>query len=348
MSFLQNAWYVAAWGEEVKKGQVLAREILDTPIVLFRDEAGEVNALIDRCSHRFAKLSMGKMKSDHLECPYHGFQFNGAGECVHNPHGDGRIPARASIRAFPVIERHQAIWVFMGDKERAEQYAVPDFPVMNSDTHFIGVGYMEVAANYLLENDNIMDLSHIEFVHPMFSSPAVSQGAVTCEIEGDQVWSKRDIHNDASPPPFIRQAFNVPDGAVDRWLHVHWQAPSYMTLYAGGMPTGGDADNAIVSVQAHWFTPKSSGSTHYFYAVTLPKWVGPSGQESVDAQVAGLREPFEKEDAPLIEAQQKSIKDKDIMSLRPIILEVDAAGQAARRIVGQLIRDRDGLREASV
>lgn len=341
MTFLRNTWYVAAWSQELQQDGLLRRKILGEPVVLFRDRDNAAVALIDRCSHRFAPLSLGKIVDSGIQCPYHGFRFSPDGKCVHNPHGDGRIPARADLRSFPLVEKYSAVWIWIGDPERADPEKMPVFDYMNTEDFFIGKGSMKVAGNYLLENDNILDLSHIEFVHPVFSSPAVSKGEVSHEIIGDTVWSKRDIFNDESPPEFIRAAFKVPEGPVDRWLHVHWQAPAYMALYAGGVASGQPREIGIVSVQAHWFTPEDLYSTHYFYAVSLHKSMGPDGQAFAEEQVRNLYAPFKKEDAPLIEAQQVNVGDRDIMDMQPIVLNIDAAGNAARRILARMIANEE-------
>jgi len=61
-----------------------------------------------------APLSMGKLENGIITCPYHGLEFNGNGQCVHNPHGDGRIPTRAKVRSFPVLEKYHAYLVMDG------------------------------------------------------------------------------------------------------------------------------------------------------------------------------------------------------------------------------------------
>ncbi len=337
MSFIKNCWYVAAWAVEVSDNSPLGRQLLDMPVLLFRDAEGNPAAMLDRCPHRFAPLSMGSIQDNCIECPYHGLRFNAAGECVHNPHGDGRIPERARVQTFPVTERHQAIWFWPGDPEKADPALIPSFDFMNDEYFYIASGSMHVKGNYLLEVDNILDLSHIQFVHPIFSSPAVSRAAVKHEIDGETVWSKRDMPGDETPPDFIRQVFNVPEGPLDRWLHVHWQAPSYMTLYAGGVAAGKPFEEGIVSQQAHWFTPETAGTTHYFYAMSEPKAIGPHMAEVVKQGIEALKAPFEYEDAPIIEAQQDRIGNNDLMDLKPIILSVDAASTAARKIVDKKI-----------
>jgi len=107
-SYLHNAWYVAAWSDDLAEGLLLARTILKEPVVLYRKADGHVAALQDRCPHRFAPLSMGKIvHGDALQCPYHGLEFNAAGACVLNPHGTKNIPPRARVRSYPVTEEAQ-------------------------------------------------------------------------------------------------------------------------------------------------------------------------------------------------------------------------------------------------
>jgi phenylpropionate dioxygenase-like ring-hydroxylating dioxygenase large terminal subunit len=86
MTFLQNAWYAAGWSH-MFEATPLARTIHDQPIVIYRGEAGAPIALADKCPHRFAPLSRGKIKGDRIACGYHGLEFDSSGQCVRNPHG---------------------------------------------------------------------------------------------------------------------------------------------------------------------------------------------------------------------------------------------------------------------
>jgi phenylpropionate dioxygenase-like ring-hydroxylating dioxygenase large terminal subunit len=99
-AYLRNAWYVAAWSDEVGDGQLVPRTIMDEPIVLYRKADGAMAAIEDRCAHRFAPLSMGKIVGgDRIQCPYHGLEYDGSGACVRNPHGTRNIPPRARVKS---------------------------------------------------------------------------------------------------------------------------------------------------------------------------------------------------------------------------------------------------------
>jgi vanillate O-demethylase monooxygenase subunit len=332
---LRNTWYLAAWASEVPSDGLLARRLLDLPLVLFRDAQGAPVALHDQCPHRFAPLSMGRLVQEggRIECGYHGLRFDTNGRCSFNPHGDGSIPKAAQVRAFPVVERYSALWVWMGEPQRADEALLPAFPFLDPADWAVGTGYMLVNGHYELETDNILDLSHIEFMHPMFSSEAVRRAQVSSEQDGDTVWCKRFMADDAQVPDFLRQVFQVPEGPIDRWLHVRWDAPANMALWAGGCAAGGDRAQAVVSQQAHCFTPESDGRTHYFYAIAFPRALGPLAEQLAQQNVVALRGPFEHEDKPVIEAVQQRMRGADLWSLKPVLLPGDAAAVRARRIL---------------
>jgi phenylpropionate dioxygenase-like ring-hydroxylating dioxygenase large terminal subunit len=83
--FLRNCWYVAGWNHELIDGKKLARTILERPIVLYRGESGKIVALDDRCCHRAAPLSMGRIEGDDIRCMYHGMKFDPAGSASRSP-----------------------------------------------------------------------------------------------------------------------------------------------------------------------------------------------------------------------------------------------------------------------
>jgi vanillate O-demethylase monooxygenase subunit len=344
MSYLRNAWYVAAWGSELEHGRLLARTLLEEPVVLFRDASGEPHALADRCPHRFVPLSMGTLVDDgrSVQCGYHGLRFDGAGDCVHNPHGDGRIPQAAKVRSHPVVERHSAVWIWMGDPQRADPASIPDFS-FNDPAHWaVGTGTMVVDAPYELEIDNILDLSHIEFMHPLFASDAVRRAQVESKQEGDTVWSRRFMTDDTEVPDFLRQAFQVPHGPMDRWLDVRWTAPAHMALWAGGVASGRPPQEGVVNPSTHCFTPEQAGRSHYFYALSYPLAMGSMAVDLARTHVEALRVPFECEDKPVVEAVARRMAGEALFDLKPVLLPGDAAAVRARRILQALIDQEAG------
>src|SRR5688572_6892210 len=111
--FLRNYWYVAAWSKDLSP-EPIARTILNEPVVLFRTPDGKAVALQDRCAHRRMPLSHGKVVGETIVCCYHGLAYDFAGRCVRVP-GQATTPAGIGVRAFPLVERYGAVWVWMGD-----------------------------------------------------------------------------------------------------------------------------------------------------------------------------------------------------------------------------------------
>lgn len=339
MRAVKNIWYMAAWAEEVEQGNLFHRKLLDNHVLFFRDSSGTAKAIGNRCPHRFAPLHMGQLVGDAVECAYHGLQFGADGKCVLNPHGNGAIPKAAQVPAYPVTERYDIIWIWFGDAEQADPALIPDFPILNPDEYAVGHGYLKANAHYELESDNIMDLSHIEFLHPLFSTEAVRRGKTESSQEGNVVWSKRFITDDHLPP-FLEEIFGLEPGeAVDRWLDCRWQAPALIELYSGATRAGRPREEGRNAPSIHFFTPETETTTHYFYGMCCPLAAGPGALEIARQQTEALRQPFEEEDLPIIEAQQEMIGEADFMSLRPLLLPGDAGAGRARRVIAKMLAD---------
>lgn len=340
MNYLRNVWYVAAWDNEIKPGELFPRRLLDQPVLFFRDTAGRVQAIEDRCPHRFAPLSMGKLCGDAVQCGYHGLRFDGSGACTHNPHGDGKIPRAARVRNYPVAEKYSVIWIWMGDADKADEALIPEFSCMDPEHMYVAKRYLHARANYVLESDNILDLSHIEFLHPgTLGSSDVSQSITRVEQQGNTVWSYRQTVNEILPD-FLYAAFGFEPGTrVDRWIDVRWDAPANMLLMAGATPTGRPRDEGRETPLPHLFTPETATTTHYWFSFPMPRAMGEMGEQIAEQQIAGLYQPFSTEDLPMLEAQQQVIGDSDFWSQKPILLPGDAAAVRARRVLDQLIQD---------
>ena len=163
MTYLDNVWYCSALASEISSAP-LARTICEIPIVFYRAASGHAVALEDRCSHRQAPLSRGQVHGDEIECAYHGYTFDGTGTCVHVPHQD-IIPQAARIRAFPAVERWGYVWLWFGAADKADPALVPHLP-WTEDPAFRTVYFrFDVDANFQLMADNLMDVSHTEFLH---------------------------------------------------------------------------------------------------------------------------------------------------------------------------------------
>ncbi|MES2264871.1 MAG: aromatic ring-hydroxylating dioxygenase subunit alpha [Pseudomonadota bacterium] len=348
MAFLKNVWYPAAWDSEVKGDELFQRTLLNESILFLRDDDGVAQAMSNRCPHRFAPLHMGKRVAGGVQCPYHGLQFNGQGQCMHNPHGNGTIPRSAVLRSYPLVERYSMLWIWMGDADGADAALIPDFSCMDLEHFHVGKRYLHAKANYVLESDNILDLSHIEFLHPgTLGSSAVKEAATSVEQRGNTIVSRRQTTAERMPD-YLYQAMGFPHGElVDRWIDVRWDAPASMLLDAGAVATGGTREQGKSFPLPHLFAPETDKTTHYWFAVCFPKAMGDFGAQLAQEQVDGLAVPFTNEDLPMLEAQQSMMGDADFWSLKPVLLAGDAGAVRARRVLDQLI-DAEGRDSASV
>src|SRR6476646_4585773 len=163
MNFLENYWYAAAWAEEIR-ATPLARRILDRPVALFRTESGRAAAFDDCCPHRMVPLSRGRVEGETLRCAYHGLRFDCSGQCVEVP-GQVNIPPRARVNSYPLVERWQLAWIWMGDPALADPALIPELTWLDSPAWRDAHGTITYECNYVLLLDNLIDLSHTTFVH---------------------------------------------------------------------------------------------------------------------------------------------------------------------------------------
>jgi vanillate O-demethylase monooxygenase subunit len=311
---------------------------------MFRDEATRAVALADRCPHRFAPLHMGKLNEGVVECPYHGLQFNGEGQCVFNPHSNA-IPKQTQVKRYPLVERYGFLWIWMGEIDKADPNAIPHYQSLNPEAWKILSGYLSIAANYLLETDNILDLGHIEFVHPgFFGSEAIRRAKTSVLQEGNTVQSNRLTNNEILPP-FLDRTFDARGRAVDRWLNTRWDAPALMELDVGATLTGRPHEEGRSVPSCHFFTPETESKTHYFWTYSRNY---ARDDEALDTEIIqGVTYAFEQQDKPIVEAQQANIGDCDLMSLRPVLLSSDAAAVRARRVLAKLVEHEQRLAACS-
>ncbi len=163
-----NFWYAAELSENITDTPVKVR-MLGFDFVLFRDSGGEAHCLSNVCVHRGGSLAHGKIKGDCIECPYHGWQFNGAnGACMKIPSlgPDGKIPTRAKVDSYPTEERYGVIFAFLGDLPEAERSPIMDVPEWERDGWAITTQHGDWEVNYQRSTENTLDPAHTEFVHP--------------------------------------------------------------------------------------------------------------------------------------------------------------------------------------
>lgn len=280
-----------------------------------------------------------------LVCGDHGLAFDASGACTRNPHGSGAIPAAARVRSDPLVERYSLRWSRMGDADGADTASIPDFSPLDPTTHFVGKGDLHARAHRQLEVDNIMDLSHIDHLHQgSLGGESDHNAAVEVVQEGHRVWSLRLAHNERLSPELERRNRLEPGTRVDRWLDVRWDPPGVMELRVGHVPTGTPEPrrHGKERVFVHLFAPETETRTHYWFGSSEARELGPAGEAMMAEMIPFLRQPFETEDLPMLEAQQAAMRGAEFWSLKPILLASDAATVRARRVQDALM---DGERK---
>ena len=334
--FLRNVWYVAGWGYELVAGKALGRTLADIPVALYRETNGEVHALLDRCPHRFAPLSLGQVEGASLRCGYHGLRFGADGRCQENPHGP--LSAVLTVRGFPVIERHRLLWVWLGELDQADPAEIPSLHFLDQTpaVAFIS-GYVPTHADHLLMVDNILDLTHADYLHPdSLGGGSITRSKAHIERVAPQCLKVRWDALNEPPLPIMRMNFPEPDALIDMWTEVTWWPNGLMVLSVGGFRTGGNRAHAMEVKAVHIMTPERAGKTHYFYSNS--RNFATDDAEVTNAFAKALRFAFEQQDKPMIEAQQRVIGEVDLMTLKPALQPSDAASTQARRIFSERLR----------
>ncbi len=337
--FPRNYWYVAAWDHEVRRQELFRRRICNQPVVLYRREDGNPVALEDRCCHRHMPLSEGKLRGDNVECAYHGLTFNPSGTCIRIP-SQKVIPPEAHVRSYPVVEKYQWIWIWMGDPALADPEKIEDFHWMD-DPYWRAKGErLDLPGNYQLLVDNLLDLTHLQFVHPTtLGTEAISAAPITTEREGDLIRVTRWIM-DSPPPPFFQKAGGfAPDQHVDRWQIIEFTPPAFVRLDVGAAPAGtgareSDRSKEFTMRNLNAITPETDTTTHYFWAQAHNFHVDdPTVTELLYRQVhtAFL------EDLAVIGAQQKNLEDFGDALPPEVDFNQDSGGLQARRVIDRIL-----------
>ncbi len=337
-----NAWYMAAWGHEVEEDGILARTLLGQRVVLFRDAAGAVHALEDRCCHRAVPLRLGKVVPEGLKCGYHGMIFAGDGRCVSIP-GQDSVPPQACVRSFPVVERQEFVWIWMGDPAAADESQIIDYPWNDDPEHWPHQhAVFHIDCDFMLLIDNLMDLTHVPHVHTktIGGGPVMAQVNARIDVERKEtgVHFVRWILDSVPPPTFARSAGWGDEVRVDRWADFEYVAPASVLQWTGSLEVGRGAEENREQPGGfnirlyHGATPETEDSCHYFWCAANGHKPGdPAVTETLFKEVA---DTF-MEDVEFLEAQHQSLKETAGMPLLDI--KHDIARRPARRALDKLM-----------
>jgi vanillate O-demethylase monooxygenase subunit len=339
--FVRNAWYVAAWSDELAAGKPLGCTMLGEPVVLYRRTDGAPAALEDRCVHRSMPLSLGRVRGDVLECGYHGLQYDAGGTCVRIP-GQPAIPRSACVRSYPVVERDRVVWVWMGEPARADPERITRFPWMAMAGWQQTKLHARIECNYQLIIDNLLDLSHLAFVHAStVGSVELADDALvqTTRSDGGVETSRWTLD---VPPARTYAQFGRYECNIDRWQITDFRAPCTAIIRNGSAKAGtgareGRGEQRLEFIVCHGITPETERTTNYFWAVTHDFGAGDAeGTAEFHRQcheVIG-------EDIAVFKAQQRML---DLRPDAPLLgIRYDNGPVQARRLIERLLAAERG------
>jgi len=342
--FVMNCWYVAAWDHELIDGRLLARTLLGRPVVLYKGESGRVVALDDRCCHRGALLSKGRVEGDCVRCMYHGLKFEPGGRCVQIP-GQDNIPPRLGVRSYPAIERDRLVWIWMGDPAKADPAKILDFPYLRDPAWRGHPGYMHYDANYLLIVDNLADFAHLAFVHTKTlggSEEYAFKSKPTAIERLEDGFRVERWHMNAAPPPFHKRV-SPGETPVDRRNIARMYVPGIFFMETLFAPAGAgeriqadprDTSGAQQYRNCQFFTPETARTTHFFW-----DYLHDYDLENPNVALSLYRSMVEgfNEDKAIIEEQQKTLEADPSFRMNAIV--ADAPLTHFRRTLARRIEE---------
>jgi vanillate O-demethylase monooxygenase subunit len=275
-----------------------------------------------------------------VRCGYHGLLFDASGRCVEIPGADS-VPEKARVQTYPIAVKNKWVFVWMGDPARADPAMLPDnFSCDSPDWDYVP-GYLHYETPQELICDNLLDFSHLSFVHEktLGGSTAIAQARPLIETVPGGIRVTRRV-KDVPPPPYYRGMKSFA-GNVDRWFIYDFLLPGTLLMHSGGRPVEDAEDDTRRAIRLHscqTVTPETDRTTHYFFQQSRRT---EDGDHSIaEGLHRSLIVAFE-EDRAMITAQAREIERDPGAPMLP--LAMDAAVVRFRRLVQSVIdSEREG------
>ena len=263
--FIFNEWYVAAFGNEIKR-EFLQRTLLDKRIVMFRTEAGTPVALADRCAHRAFPLSRGTLDGDTVVCAYHGFRYDAEGNCIEVPSA-AKCPKGIGVAQYRVIEKGPLVWIWMGDPALADESRLPEQAWLTQADWETSSGYFDLQSNYVSMHENLLDLTHLSFLHATtIGTPDYAKAPFKTEIDDGYFALNRDVVPTTLPPVWARPTGLEGCNTAARIVKSEFKSPAFhqvnVSFYDSKLA---ERERQVSRIKtAHLLTPQTHSSSHYF------------------------------------------------------------------------------------
>lgn len=332
----RNQWWVAAYASELTR-DLLSRDILGEPVIMYRTQAGAAVALAGICPHRAYPLSKGCVVDDAVQCGYHGFQFAADGACRKVPSQTG-VPQNARLRSYPVVERGGLIWIWTGALELANADLIPDVASIGLGRDDWAVEQHPLAtvdARYTLLIENLLDLSHVTFIHDKTIPGGEKVAAILVSVVETQASLTVQRRGENLPlNPLLKTQFPEQDGPVHQHFDAEYLGPC-MIRTGGAMYDA--ATGALLGIQnyIHMMTPASPTRLHYF--VNTARNFGIDKPHLGEMQL-GMGSRIQPEDIDVIEAIERVLQSGATMP-REVSARVDNGALKVRRRLEAQIRD---------
>lgn len=263
--FLFDEWYVGAFSDEVGRG-LLARTLLGKRLVFYRTAEGQAVTLADRCAHRSYPLSAGALEGDTVVCGYHGFRYNAKGDCIEVPSA-ARCPRSIGVQQYALVERGGLIWVWMGDPEQADRGRLRTNTFLESEAWERSKGYFHLKGNYVSLHENLLDLTHLSYVHARsFGTPDYARAPFKTTVDDGHFLIRRSVVPTLLPPIWADPTGLSGVTTAARIATSEFLSPAFhqvsVSFHDDAVP---EAERPVYSIRtAHLPTPETHGSTHYF------------------------------------------------------------------------------------
>jgi phenylpropionate dioxygenase-like ring-hydroxylating dioxygenase large terminal subunit len=333
-----NCWWIAATSTEVTSAP-LARRLLDRAVVFYRTASGEPVAVDDRCPHRWAPLSLGRVDGERIVCRYHGLAFDTDGACVRIPSQD-RIAGNVRVRAYPLLERYGFVWIWAGDPALANGEAPPPLPFLEDASWHRVDGAMPVRANWLMFKENVLDLTHLSFLHVSTAGVTDFDRPPEVSIDGDIV-TFRQTFLDCTLGPLYRDGLDI---AADRRMNRFTSGVSVSpALQSNALriedpsPAPGARREFRLNI-LHFATPETMTSSHYWWTMARDH-----GQPWDVERITRMNAAVFDEDKWMLEAIQRTV-DRDAGEDTPLEISVaaDRAALAVRHAMARRVAREAG------
>ncbi|WP_404712672.1 Rieske 2Fe-2S domain-containing protein [Sphingomonas sp. MMS24-J13] len=279
---VRNGWYVAAFAADLTD-MPMQRTIVGLPIALYRKADGTAVAVGGRCPHRNFPLGKSCVRGDEIVCGYHGIAFGPDGQCTDIPSQDF-VPRSYRIPTYPLVEHGMWLWIWPGDPDKADPALLPDLQLIGHDEEGMHPGALfsfEVQGRYQLLNDNLLDLTHLAFLHG--TSIGTLENARTPEelTQDPGIFRSRRYIKGGPPTPALRDRRGI-ERLVDQVVGMDFYLPGFHAGIGDHFYAEDDPERPGELIQRnrvfHAVTPATQTSCYYFFGMSSHE---PGGVEAV-------------------------------------------------------------------